>query len=96
MNSPPPSSKHRIGPGIAVAAGLLAIAVMTLIFIFDSQLKAKSAWLPYLFAAPIYVLFQVFAEGVLEGFWSSKRWLVKAFPVVAIITYYLLWFAFVL
>ena len=69
---------------------------MVLMFAFDSQLKARGKWLPYILAAPIYILLQLFAEGILEAFWSSRSWVAKAFPIAVVLAYYLLWFAFVL
>ncbi len=65
-------------------------------FIFDYKLKARGAWVPYLMAAPIYLLLQLFAEGVLEGFWSGRRWVSRAFCVVLVLGYYILWFALTL
>ncbi len=69
---------------------------MGLMFAFDYQLKARGAWVPYVMAAPIYLLLQMFAEGVLEGLWSGKRWVSRAFTIVLVVAYYVLWFAFTL
>ncbi len=76
-----------------MAAGLLALGAMAAMFVFDSQLKARGKWVPYLLLAPIYVLLQLFAEGILGAFWSSRSWIAKTLPVVVVLAYYFLWFA---
>ncbi len=96
MSAKPQSSEPRVRVGIALIAGLLAVAAMAVMFAFDSQLKAKGKWVPYLLAAPIYILLQLFAEGILESFWSRRSWVAKAFPIVAVLVYYVLWFVITL
>jgi hypothetical protein len=95
MNTPT-TSQPRVRPGIAVAAGLGAIIAMGLMFIFDHQLKARGAWVPYVMAAPIYLLLQMFAEGALEGLWSGRRWVSRGIIMLLVVGYYVLWFALTL
>jgi hypothetical protein len=78
-----------------VAAGLLALAAMAAMFLFDSQLKARGKWVPYLLGAPVYFLVQMFAEGILGAFRSNRSWIAKVLPVVVVLAYYFLWFAVV-
>jgi hypothetical protein len=77
-------------------AGLGAIIAMSLMFLLDHQLKARGAWVPYVMAAPLYLLLQLFAEGVLEGLWSGRRWVSRAFTILLVVGYYVLWFALTL
>jgi hypothetical protein len=93
MSTTPKAPKSRVRPGIALVAGLLAVTAMAVMFVFDSQLKAKGRWVPYLLAAPIYILLQLFAEGILESFWLRRSWIAKAFPILAVLLYYALWLA---
>jgi len=92
----PTTSHARVRAAIALAAGLGATIAMGLMFIFDYELKARAAWVPYVMAAPMYILLQLFAEGVLEGLWSSRRWVSRVFTIVIVVGYYVLWFALTL
>jgi hypothetical protein len=91
MDAPLEASDRRIPLGLAVAAGILAVVALAGLVLLDTWL-ADQRWLIYAAAVPVYFLLQVFAEGVMEGLWATRRWVATCFVVAVVVGFYGLWF----
>jgi hypothetical protein len=81
---------RRIPLGLAIGAGITASLALVGILFLDTWLAGQD-WVLYAAAIPLYFLLQIFAEGVIEGFWSAHRWLAKLFAIILVVTFYVLW-----
>jgi hypothetical protein len=75
---------------LAIGAGITACLALAGILYLDKWLIGQD-WLLYAAAVPLYFLLQIFAEGVLEGFWSAHRWLAKLMSIIVVAAFYVLW-----
>jgi len=86
------SVARRIPISIALAAGVTAAGGLVALVLLEKWMNAHS-WVIYTGLVPVYILLQICVEGVLEGFWSAKRWVAKLFALALLVGAYALWFA---
>jgi pheromone shutdown protein TraB len=83
---------------VVVIVGLLALFALAALFALDyfvfSRPGANSStgsWLVAVIAAPVYLLLQVFAEGVASAYWEAHCRSVKVLPIAIMLVFYAAW-----
>jgi hypothetical protein len=80
-----------------ILAFTVSIAALGALLLLDEPHSPASpslvGWLVFvLFAVPAYVLLTFAAEAALDILLGSRRWLVRAIPLLLILGFYVLWF----
>lgn len=81
-------------PGWAyVLAGVLGIAGLTALLVFENALRTAGTWTVYTTMAMLYLVLQILVEGALSLFWESGRWPARLLAAAAIVGFYLYFLA---